>query len=1111
MKTPHALLALLMSTAALAEEPPEAATTPQPFFYGAAVTKHCLTNGLRLRSHNLPGSHTVTLTTLVDTGDSPYLAQVAARLWLRSVTLPPPPMPEPVVAEAEETVEAVEAEPLPPITRVDVYPGPPTMAQRLLAVGARTETVTTPDHTAFTTAVLLGNLDDMLALERLRLSEPLSGITQADLDAVIAELAAERATPGTTMWGPLSSLLFASTPAAGAVSLDAVKEYVGTAWAPGQTTMSLTGDLSGLGNLDLFLRAGLVDPPAPPAAPLAAGEEAPAPVQGGFVLVDDSCGVPVDDAITTPPEPVLLSATLPAAVSTPQLVMAWSLPGSWHEDHSLIEALPALAERYISEGFATTTTPGTTPEEIVSCDLLPGLDASVMTCQLPLARTKDAGGVQRSAVIGLDTLWFPNNLPTLRERMPEIRAGVRRDLLRRASGFNSGDTSELIRAAAHARYRVEEVPYIPQISEAADLEVESLLKMARAWLNPSRAVSVVLTPDGYRPDHASRDTSRRLIHDAWAPYPLENPEAPEQPPLAEGETYPEVPAQPVQPLPEPMPADEILALAATPQLDGAVQTTLSNGMSVLIVPRSGYPVVHTSLIHAGGLLRETALGVDGLVWDLSTPFSPNKDQYVPVNPLEGQAWWEAERRTDGWVRSLSGPQPNLEGLLYILRETTTDPSIDTRSRNEYFYRLGHQEPGAWTIASRLSQREYFGDHPLGLAVPTKKALKQLTDQPDAWAGSVVHPEATTLLVIGPVDPEATTAAIESMFGDWTAPGAAATAAAVTSAPTPGTGAVVVDAPLDTAQVRLRCPISGSSAQTDLLATMLEARMWESAHGTLAPAVLRIDTQQVPGDIAWMSIYAEVDPSQTGAVVGLMRSSMTDYVAELEGILTERIVREAFDTIIAADTGLRRPQMTDEAGVALLAALTDGARMPAEIEDGMAALMAQLAEPEEGEEDVLEDGEVPLREALSEASLALINAAAAQLAEELAEEAAEEPAEETEETEETAPEPIEVTFVRHPVTLDDARLALAAQHGIAMHTTDALRSTLVNQVLLGRDLSMLTGYGAALHGVTEQALIDEVAQCAGSTNLTVLGPALTVAPQVRAAGYQRVELPKKWWK
>jgi predicted Zn-dependent peptidase len=562
-----------------------------------------------------------------------------------------------------------------------------------------------------------------------------------------------------------------------------------------------------------------------------------------------------------------------------------------------------------------------------------------------------------------------------------------------------------------------------------------------------------------------------------------------------------------------MPADEILALAATPQLDGAVQTTLSNGMSVLIVPRSGYPVVHTSLIHAGGLLRETEQGVDGLVWDLSTPFSPNKDQFVPENPLDGQAWWEAERRTDGWVRTLSGPQPNLEGLLYILRETTTDPSIDTRSRNEYFYRLGHQEPGAWTIASRLSQREYFGDHPLGLAVPTKKALKQLTDQPDAWAGSVVHPEATTLLVIGPVDPEATTAAIESMFGDWAAAGTPATAASIMPAPTPGTGAVVVDAPLDTAQVRLRCPISGNSAQTDLLATMLEARMWESAHGTLAPSVLRIDTQQVPGDIAWMSFYAEVDPSQTGAVVSLMRSGMTDYADELEGILTERIVREAFDTIIAADASLRRPQMTDEAGVALLASLTAGARMPEEIEDGMEALMAQLAEPEEGEEEVLAEGDMPLREALSEESLALINAAAAQLAKELEEEEEEEeePVAETEETEETAPEPIEVTFVRHPVTLDDARLALAAQHGIAMHTTDALRTTLVDQVLLGRDLSMLTGYGAALHGVTEQALIDEVAQCAGSTNLTVLGPALTVAPQVRAAGGQRVELPKKWWK
>ena len=189
MKSAYALLALMMSSPVLAADPPEVATTPQPFFYGAAVTKHCLSNGARLRSHNLPGAHAVTLTTLVDTGDNPELAAIAAKLWLRSTEPPaaPEPAPEP---EADAVVEA--AEPEPPLTRIDVFPGPPTMAQRMLSIGARTETVTTPDHTAFTTAVLQENLDEMLALERRRLESPLSGVTEADLAAVRAELSAER-------------------------------------------------------------------------------------------------------------------------------------------------------------------------------------------------------------------------------------------------------------------------------------------------------------------------------------------------------------------------------------------------------------------------------------------------------------------------------------------------------------------------------------------------------------------------------------------------------------------------------------------------------------------------------------------------------------------------------------------------------------------------------------------------------------------------------------------------------------------------------------------------------------------------------------------------------
>jgi predicted Zn-dependent peptidase len=1088
MKSAHALIALLLSAPAMADAPPDLATTPQPFFYGAAVAKHCLSSGVRLRSHNLPGAHAVTLTTLVETGGDPTLAAVAARLWLRSLVAEPEP--EEPEEGGEDTGDAGEdgEEVVPPITRIDVYPGPPTMAQSLLSIGARTETVTTPDYTAFTTSILLESLDDMLALERLRLTDPLAGVTEADVAAVLAELAAEPLSPGAGLWRPLLPLLAPGTPAASTVTLAMVQEHVKTAWAPSSTTMTLTGDLSALGNLDLFLRARLVDPP-----------QAEGTAPAGLVIVDDTCGTPVAAAPTTPPLPVTLSATLPAAISAPELALVWTLPGSWHEDHSLVEALPALAERYISEGFSSTAVAGTTAEEIVRCELLPGVATSLMTCRFPLDRTKDAAGVQRSAVVGLDPLWFPNNLPTLRERMPEIRQGVRRDLLRRASAFNDGDTGELFRAAAHDRYRVTEVPYIPQISEAADLAPEPLLKMARAWLNPDRVVAVVLTPDGWRPDHHSSDTARRLTHDAWTPYPPANPEPPQPEPVAEGEDPPEIPFEPVEPLPDPLPAEEILALASAPQLDGAVRYTLSNGMSVLIIPRSGYPVVHSSLIHAGGLLREPTLGVDGLVWDLATPFSPNKKQYVPEHPLQGQAWWDAQRRVDGWVRTLSGPLPNLDGLLYILRQTTIDPTIDTRSRNEYFFRLGHQEPGAWTVATRLGLREYFGEHPLGLRVPTKKALKKLTDEPNAWAARVVHPSSTTLLIIGPVDPEGTKALIEQRFGDWAGVGSPATEQAVPTPSAPGTRAVVVDAPLSAAQIRLRCPISGVSARTDLLSAMLEARMWESA-GDSSPGVLRIDTEQLPGGIAWMSVYAEVAPGQTGATIDLMRGGMTAYAAELEAILAERIIREAFDAVMAADAALRRPQMTDEAAVALLAALTDGTRPPEEASKGLEALMKQLAAAAEAP-PAPESGETA--EPLSEEALALINAAAAL--------AAEKPEKPEPVAEDAEPAPIEIAFVRHPASLDDARLALAAQHGISLRTTDALQDALVDQILLGHDLSVLTGYGSALHAVHEQELVDELATCAAGTTVTVLGPAVEVAPQVSAAGFQTVTLPKKWWK
>ena len=972
------------------------------------------------------------------------------------------------------------------------------MAQRLHAAGARTQIQTTPDHTAFTTAAMLTDLSDVLALERRRLEDPLSGITQVDLDAVLRELRTDRIGTGTELWEAMPGLLLPAA-AAPTVDLASVAAYVKDAWAPGKTTITLTGDLSGLGNLDLYLRQALVDALVAPGSD-AEGDAPPAPA--GFVIIDESCGTPISDAGTEPPVPVLLDLTLPADVSTPQLALAWSLPGSWHEDHTLVEAIPALAERYIAEGFSSTAVPGTTREEIVRCELMPGVDTSVMTCRFPLARTRDAAGIERSAVVGLDTLWFPNNLPTLRDRLPDIQEGVRRNLLRRASAFADGEPEELMRAAAHARYRVEEVQYISQLSEVDDLEAAPLLKVARKWLNPDRAAAIVLTPDGWQSDHFDTTTDLLPTTAAWTAFPPEPPELPEPQPVPEGEELPEIPVEPVQPLAEGMSVEPLIAATATPQLDGAQQYTLDNGLSVIIVPRPGYPVVHATLVHTGGFVYEDVRGIDAMAWDLSTPFSPNKDQFVPEHPLAGQAWWSAERRPEGWVRTLSGPQPNLEGLLYILRQTTLDTTIDEKSLNEYFFRLAHQEPGAWTANTRLSLSQYFGSHRLGRQVPTKKALKKLIPNANKWSQKVVQPDNTTLILIGPVDLEGAKSQIDQNFSDWTRSGSpSAGQGRLSESPPRVKGAVVTDAPLGQAQVRMRCPASGN-ATTDLVAAMLEVRMWESA-GSLRPDVLRADHQSMPGGVAWMNLYTEVTPSRTADAVALMNASMTDIVAEMEAILTERIVREAFDAVIAIDAERRRPRIDDATAVALLESMTLGTRPPEDSIKALDELMERLAEPEEADVPAVEGEEE--EEPLSEEALALLTAARALGAEELEEEEVEEPDEDA-----VVMMPVPEIVVIRP-GLDHARAVLAAGHAISMSTTAELRDAIINETLRGHGLENLTGYGQQLFDITEQDVIDEISGCMAHPGLSVLGPAATTGPQVTEAGFPFEEPPKKWWK
>lgn len=237
------------------------------------------------------------------------------------------------------------------------------------------------------------------------------------------------------------------------------------------------------------------------------------------------------------------------------------------------------------------------------------------------------------------------------------------------------------------------------------------------------------------------------------------------------------------------------------------ETTLSNGMKVVLAERSSVPVVNVALQFDAGYAADTAdtLGVS------SFAMSAMDDGTTSLSALEISEQLSSLGATlstgaglDTSTIRMSALKSNLGASLDIMADVTKNPAFDAdeveRLRKRWLAAIEREKSQPVQLALRLLPPLMYGDgHAYGIPFTgsgTDKSTNAIT--PDAlksYHTNYIRPDNATLYVVGDTTLDEIKPKLEARFGNWTAPESDKPAKKLAEVPlTSKTRVIIIDKP-----------------------------------------------------------------------------------------------------------------------------------------------------------------------------------------------------------------------------------------------------------------------------------------------------------------------------
>ena len=233
-------------------------------------------------------------------------------------------------------------------------------------------------------------------------------------------------------------------------------------------------------------------------------------------------------------------------------------------------------------------------------------------------------------------------------------------------------------------------------------------------------------------------------------------------------------AEKSKPLPKDLPPYGPLEPFKAPQV---AARTLSNGLTLWLVPRPGFPKASFAVAVRGGLASDPMdrPGLSQLITDALDQGTKTRTAKQIAEELQAAGGdLSGAAGSDSIVVSTSVLSGNADAGLTVLADvlqnaTFPDSEVELAKRNAV-ESLRSQEADPSFLARRALAKAVFADHPYSVISGTQASIQGATaeDLRHEYAKRF-RPDQAVLVAVGDFQPDKLMATIESLFGKWSVP------------------------------------------------------------------------------------------------------------------------------------------------------------------------------------------------------------------------------------------------------------------------------------------------------------------------------------------------------
>jgi len=466
----------------------------------------------------------------------------------------------------------------------------------------------------------------------------------------------------------------------------------------------------------------------------------------------------IEPRVTTrdePPEPgTTEQVRRKAPVDNPLVLVGWSLPAGYREDHFNQILLGNIVGSGVVQGLnqVYSDVDGNRIGSFTGCQAQPGLHATTVMCFAEITDKRiDLDTVGEKLIDQIPSLWNPGVDGFDRDPYQEaFEDGKQQLLLQLVGGMDTiasefGSRAENIGEYAH--WTGDTSYYARAMENVMTVDPLSVKKMGMKYLKRERAAVVIVEPLKASEIDVSNDTS------SYAG-------------VNEGDAV--IEASDNMELATPQ---EIAKSWARPALHGLVDQQLDNGMRVVILPHGDAPKVNVRLIFGGG----SSSDADGL-HGFAARFS--EGDYTSADAIAGFASWgrsplSASTGANNFILSFTGFAGNLGNGLWMMRDKVETAKPDLTGKNVYIQDLEDRMKSSWSSSSwhmsNMRNSHLYPDsdaHRLMSWNDIDTHREWGVDDVRTYLGKVLQPQNATLVVVGKVDPAQVLGEIEHYWGSF---------------------------------------------------------------------------------------------------------------------------------------------------------------------------------------------------------------------------------------------------------------------------------------------------------------------------------------------------------